>query len=91
MTTHHRAWYEDGSPNRATRTMFVRCTARLPCCQAVAETTAGAWAASMDSEKQNTQGTPDEDEAADTASGGAPDAPDTTDDEDRPVDNPSGG
>ena len=71
--------------------MVARCTARLLCCQAVAETTVVAWAASMDSEKQNTQGTPNEDEAADTASGGAPDAPDTTADEDRPVDNPSGG
>ncbi len=44
----------------------------------------------------NTQGTPDEDMEADTASGGAPeepdkiDLPDTTDENDRPVDNPSG-
>lgn len=43
----------------------------------------------------NTQGTPDPgtnaDEEADTASGGAPEQPDTTDDQGRPVDNPSGG
>jgi len=44
----------------------------------------------------NTQGVPDEDADADTASGGAPeepdsiDLPDTTDENDRPVDNPSG-
>lgn len=44
----------------------------------------------------HTQGVPDEDMEADTASGGAPeepdsiDLPDTTDDEGRPVDNPSG-
>ncbi|HEX5730849.1 hypothetical protein [Microbacterium sp.] len=44
----------------------------------------------MDNDKQNTQGTPGEDEEADTASGGAPEKPDTTDDEGRPVDNPSG-
>lgn len=45
----------------------------------------------MNVDKQNTQGTPGEDEDADTASGGAPEQPDTTDDEGRPVDNPSGG
>jgi hypothetical protein len=40
----------------------------------------------------NTQGTPGENEEADTASGGAPEKPDTTTDENnRPVDNPSGG
>jgi hypothetical protein len=42
-------------------------------------------------DRQNTQGVPDEDAEADTASGGAPEPPDTTDDEDRPLDNPSGG
>lgn len=42
--------------------------------------------------QQNTHGAPGEDEEADTASGGAPDEPDTTTDEkNRPVDNPSGG
>ena len=41
-------------------------------------------------DKQNTQGTPGDDEEADTASGGAPEAPDTTDEAGRPVDNPSG-
>lgn len=43
----------------------------------------------------NTQGTPDQDTEADTASGGAPEEPTddepTTDENDRPVDNPSGG
>lgn len=53
------------------------------------------------SDPQNTQGTPGADEEADTASGGAPDdaSPDTdeiledetTDDEGRPLENPSGG
>jgi len=42
----------------------------------------------------NTHGGPGADEDAGTASGGAPDAekelPDTTDENDRPVDNPSG-
>ncbi|GAA1991844.1 hypothetical protein GCM10009777_29090 [Microbacterium pumilum] len=42
------------------------------------------------SDKQNTQGVPDENPDAGTASGGAPDAPDTTDENGRPVDNPSG-
>ncbi|WP_308796382.1 hypothetical protein [Agromyces silvae] len=41
-------------------------------------------------DEPNTQGDPDENTEADTASGGAPEAPDTTDDEGRPVDNPSG-
>ena len=45
----------------------------------------------MTDDTQNTQGTPDGDLEADTASGGAPEQPDTTDDDDRPVDNPSGG
>ena len=45
----------------------------------------------MDTEKQNTHGTPGENEEADTASGGAADQPDTTDENGRPVDNPSGG
>ncbi|WP_404430952.1 hypothetical protein LG299_13135 [Microbacterium lacus] len=40
---------------------------------------------------QNTQGTPDGDVEADTASGGAPESPDTTDEDGMPVDNPSGG
>ena len=40
---------------------------------------------------QNTQGTPGDDMEADTASGGAPEEPDTTDANGRPVDNPSGG
>jgi hypothetical protein len=40
---------------------------------------------------QNTQGTPDENPEADTASGGAPEEPDTTDEKGVPVDNPSGG
>lgn len=39
---------------------------------------------------QKTQGVPDGDAQADTASGGAPEKPDTTDENDRPVDNPSG-
>ncbi len=45
----------------------------------------------------NTQGTPGEDEEADTASGGAPDdsgsaaGTDTTDEQGLPLDNPSGG
>lgn len=53
------------------------------------------------SDPQNTQGTPGPDEEADTASGGAPDdsSPDTdevledetTDDEGKPLENPSGG
>ncbi|WP_394280250.1 hypothetical protein [Microbacterium sp.] len=43
-------------------------------------------------DEHNTQGTPDVDEEADTASGGAPEPPDiTTDEHGRPVDNPSGG
>lgn len=45
----------------------------------------------MDRDSQNTQGTPGADEEADTASGGAPEKPDTTDEKGRPVDNPSGG
>lgn len=44
-----------------------------------------------DPDQHNTQGVPDEDAEADTASGGAPEQPDTTDDQGRPVDNPSGG
>ena len=40
---------------------------------------------------QNTQGTAGADKEADTASGGAPEQPDTTDENGRPVDNPSGG
>jgi|GEM_PF-2537896 len=41
---------------------------------------------------QNTQGTPDQATEADSASGGAPEEPDlTTDENGRPVDNPSGG
>lgn len=40
---------------------------------------------------QNTQGVPDGDTDADTASGGAPEPPDTTDENGRPLDNPSGG
>lgn len=49
------------------------------------------------SDPQNTHGTPGPNEEADTASGGAPDEPDkiiedqTTDDEGRPLENPSGG
>lgn len=40
----------------------------------------------------NTQGTPDDDIEADTASGGPADEPQTTLDENgKPVDNPSGG
>ncbi|MDR5699216.1 hypothetical protein [Agromyces aerolatus] len=42
-------------------------------------------------DEPNTQGDPDENTEADTASGGAPEPPDTTDENDRPVDNPSGG
>ena len=39
----------------------------------------------------NTMGVPDDaDPEADTASGGAPDKPDTTDDDGTPVENPSG-
>ncbi|MFF2632796.1 hypothetical protein ACFVR6_07965 [Microbacterium sp. NPDC058021] len=45
----------------------------------------------MTNDKHNTQGTPDGDIEADTASGGAPELPDTTDEKGRPVDNPSGG
>jgi hypothetical protein len=45
----------------------------------------------MGSDKQNTPGTPGDNEEADTASGGAPEKPDTTDENGRPVDNPSGG
>jgi len=45
----------------------------------------------MDRDTQNIQGTPGGNEEADTASGGAPDLPDTTDEEDRPLENPSGG
>ena len=41
-------------------------------------------------EKANTHGTPDHNPEADTASGGAPEEPDTTDENGRPVDNPSG-
>ena len=44
----------------------------------------------MSIDKQNTQGTPGENAEADTASGGAPEKPDTTDDEGRPLENPSG-
>ncbi|WP_197061015.1 hypothetical protein [Microbacterium mangrovi] len=45
---------------------------------------------------KNTQGTPGADEEADTASGGAPEKPDedvekTTDDDGKPLENPSGG
>ena len=49
------------------------------------------------SDPTNTQGTPGPDEEADMASGGAPEEPDefleeqTTDDEGRPLENPSGG
>jgi hypothetical protein len=45
----------------------------------------------MDSDERNTHGTPGDNEEADTASGGAPEKPDTTDENGRPVDNPSGG
>lgn len=54
------------------------------------------------SDPTNTQGTPGEDEQADTASGGAPDEggsedtdqileDETTDDDGKPLENPSGG
>ena len=49
------------------------------------------------SDPKNTHGTPGPDEQADTASGGAPDDADqiledeTTDDEGKPLENPSGG
>lgn len=49
------------------------------------------------SDPQNPHGTPGPDEEADTASGGAPDdaepviEDETTDDEGRPLENPSGG
>lgn len=42
------------------------------------------------SDKQNTHGVPDENPEADTASGGAPEEPDTTDENGKPVENPSG-
>jgi hypothetical protein len=44
-------------------------------------------------DEQNTQGTPDSasESDADTASGGAPAEPETTDPQGIPVDNPSGG
>jgi hypothetical protein len=44
-------------------------------------------------DEQNTQGTPDgaSGSDADTASGGAPAEPETTDPQGMPVDNPSGG
>ena len=44
-----------------------------------------------DRDQPNTQGVPGENDEADTASGGAPEKPDTTDANGRPVDNPSGG
>lgn len=49
------------------------------------------------SDPKNTQGTPGADEEADTASGGAPEDSDdliedeTTDEEGKPLENPSGG
>lgn len=49
------------------------------------------------SDPTNTHGTPGPDEEADVASGGAPEDPDTvleeetTDEDDRPLENPSGG
>ena len=49
------------------------------------------WSVVMDRDTQNTQGTPGDDEEADTASGGAPEKPATTDENGMPVDNPSGG
>jgi hypothetical protein len=42
-------------------------------------------------EAQNTQGVADENAEADTASGGAPEPPDATDEDGTPVENPSGG
>jgi hypothetical protein len=56
----------------------------------VAEAAKTACSGAMSNDKQNTEGTPGENEEADTASGGAPEAPDTTDDKGRPVENPSG-
>jgi hypothetical protein len=56
----------------------------------VAETLENACSEAMSIDKQNTQGTPGDDEEADTASGGAPETPDTTDEAGRPVENPSG-
>lgn len=44
-----------------------------------------------DQDRQNTQGDPTDDVEADTASGGAPEEPDPTDEKGVPVDNPSGG
>ena len=43
--------------------------------------------------EHNTQGTPDDDTEADTASGGSPDEnpPVTTDEDGTPIENPSGG
>jgi len=38
-------------------------------------------------DKQNTQGTPGDNEEADTASGGAPESQDTTDEAGRPAEN----
>jgi hypothetical protein len=55
-------------------------------------TAARTVAAMSTPNEHNTQGTPGTDEEADTASGGAPEEPDITTDEDgKPVDNPSGG
>ena len=51
----------------------------------------------MSDPKKNTHGTPGADEEADTASGGAPEETEdmlrdeTTDDEGKPLENPSGG
>jgi hypothetical protein len=44
---------------------------------------------SMSTDIHNTQGTPGDDEEADTASGGAPEKPDTEDEHGRPLENPS--
>ena len=46
---------------------------------------------SSDDDTQNTHGTPDSDQAADTTSGGAPEGAGAVDDKGVPVDNPSGG
>lgn len=56
----------------------------------MAEALTNACSEGMSNDKQSTPGEPGDNERADTASAGAPDLPDTTDDAGRPVENPSG-
>ncbi len=81
----------DDLPTRGRlRAKGLTCAIHTESCQPIAKGLKYACSRGMSTDKQNTQGTPGDNEEADTASGGAPETPDTTDESGRPVENPSG-